>query len=110
MGNDFLIVEVDEVSNLPSAERLAVEMCHRNYGAGADGLIFVTRSQTGEADFASRIFNSDGSEAGISGNGTRCVAAYVYFKQLWQTAEVRIATAAGTKRGRLMAQSGGGFE
>lgn len=110
MGNDFLIVAVDEVEALPGAEPLAIEMCHRNYGAGADGLIFVTRARTAAADFDSRIFNSDGSEAGISGNGTRCVAAYVYFKQLWHDPEVRIHTAAGIKHGRLVARNGDRFE
>jgi diaminopimelate epimerase len=110
MGNDFLVVEVDRVSALPEAEALAIEMCHRNYGAGADGLIFVAGSRDGAADFDSRIFNSDGSEAGVSGNGTRCVAAYVYFKRLWRDEEVRIATAAGIKRGRLAAQDDCRFE
>jgi diaminopimelate epimerase len=110
MGNDFLVVEVDDVSALPDAGRLARDMCHRNYGAGADGLIFVAKTQSAAADFDSRIFNSDGSEAGVSGNGTRCVAAYVYFKQLWHDGEVRIHTAAGIKHGRLVAQNGGRFE
>ncbi|HEY9233215.1 MAG TPA: diaminopimelate epimerase [Blastocatellia bacterium] len=110
MGNDFLVVEVEGVSALPQAERLAVEMCDRNYGAGADGLIYVARAHDDEADFDSRIFNSDGSEAGVSGNGTRCVAAYVYFKQLWRGDEVRIRTAAGIKNGRLAAQDSGRFE
>src|ERR1051325_11933030 len=103
MGNDFLVIEVDDVSELPDAERLAVELCDRNYGAGADGLIFVARGKGEAADFDSRIFNSDGSEAGVSGNGTRCVAAYVYYKGLCGEPEVRIATAAGVKRGRLVA-------
>src|SRR5205807_9655450 len=110
MGNDFLIIEVDDLSAWPDAGRLAIEICNRNYGAGADGLIFVARTQSAAADFDSRIFNSDGSEAGISGNGTRCVAAYVYFKQLWQDGEVRIRTAAGIKRGRLAAHDGCRFE
>src|ERR1700754_2312581 len=84
MGNDFLIVEVDDVDRWTMAGQTAIEMCNRNYGAGADGLIFVSGARTDAADFDSRIFNSDGSEAGISGNGTRCVAAYVYFKKGWQ--------------------------
>ena len=101
MGNDFLVVEVDEVSELPDAERMARDLCDRRFGAGADGLIFVARANGPDADFDSRIFNSDGSEAGVSGNGTRCVAAYVHFKQRWHGNEVRIRTAAGVKRGRL---------
>lgn len=110
MGNDFLVIEVDEVSALPEAEQLAIELCNRNYGAGADGLIFVAKSKDEAADFDSRIFNSDGSEAGVSGNGTRCVAAYVYDKALWSDAVVRINTAAGVKRGRLASRDGHRFE
>src|SRR5215210_2397705 len=72
LGNDFLIVKVEDVSLLQSARELAQQMCDRNFGAGADGLIFVTRARHKDADFASRTFNSDGSEAGVSGNGTRC--------------------------------------
>src|SRR5689334_7444192 len=110
MGNDFLIIEVEDVALSVDAKRLAIEMCHRNYGAGADGLIFVAKADGQAADFDSRIFNSDGSEAGVSGNGTRCVAAYVYFKKLWQAEEVRINTAAGIKTGRLATQDAGRFE
>jgi diaminopimelate epimerase len=85
-------------------------MCHRNYGAGADGVVFVSRSESDDADFTSRIFNADGGEAEVSGNGTRCVAAYLYHAKLWNEAEVRIATAAGVKRGRLVARDGTRFD
>lgn len=104
VGNDFLIVQVEDALSLRSPDETARSMCHRNYGAGADGVIFVARSEDDDADFVSRIFNADGSEAEISGNGTRCVAAYLYNSKLWTEAEVRIATAAGVKRGRLVAR------
>lgn len=110
MGNDFLIIEVQDVGTLRQASDLAQRLCQRNYGAGADGIIFVTRARHSDADFASRIFNSDGSEAGISGNGTRCVAAYVCYKGLWSEPAVRIATATGVKLGRLVAREGASFE
>ena len=110
MGNDFLIIQVDDITALRTARELAQQMCHRNYGVGADGLVFVTRARHDDADFASRIFNSDGSEAGVSGNGTRCVAAYLYHKGLCGEPEVRIATAAGVKRGRLVASEGTHYE
>src|SRR5258706_1694124 len=110
LGNDFLVISVDDVSALRAARELARQMCDRNFGAGADGIVFVTRARHSDSDFASRIFNSDGSEAGISGNGTRCVAAYVYFKGRWQGAEVRINTAAGVKRERLASQNHECFE
>src|SRR6266436_9994758 len=110
MGNDFLIIEVEDIGALPDAADLTVKMCERNYGAGADGIVFVTSSTGDNSDFASRIFNADGSEAGVSGNGTRCTAAYLYHAGLWSEPQVRIATAAGVKQGRLLAREGSRFE
>src|SRR5262245_56478533 len=110
MGNDFLIVELESVASIPSAGDLTERLCERNYGAGADGVVFVAHSTHSDADFASRIFNADGSEAGVSGNGTRCVAAYVYFTGLWNKPEIRIDTAAGVKFGRLVSREGTRFE
>jgi diaminopimelate epimerase len=110
MGNDFLIIEREDIAVLENASSLAREMCDRNYGAGADGIIFVARSTNDEADFASRIFNADGSEAGVSGNGTRCVAAFVYHVNLWDKSEIRIDTAAGIKLGRLVFRHDARFE
>jgi diaminopimelate epimerase len=110
LGNDFLVVEVDDVGTLRAAREIALELCNRNFGAGADGVVFVTRARHEDADFASRIFNSDGSEAGVSGNGTRCVAAYLHHAGLWSDSEVRIATAAGVKTGRLVSREDSHFE
>ncbi|MEW6131481.1 MAG: diaminopimelate epimerase [Acidobacteriota bacterium] len=104
LGNDFLIIPVDDVSNLNSPGDLAIKMCERNYGAGADGIIFVAPSQNPNADFTSRIFNADGSEPEISGNGTRCVAAYLYHQNRWAESEVKINTVAGIKTGRLVSR------
>jgi diaminopimelate epimerase len=110
MGNDFLIVEVKDVTQLPAAGTLAREICQRNYGAGADGIVFVAPARVDDADFASRIFNADGSEAGVSGNGTRCAAAYLYHTGLWNEPAIRIDTAAGVKHGRLVSRAGALFE
>lgn len=110
LGNDFLVIDVEDITALRQAAEIARQMCNRNYGAGADGVIFVTRARHPDADFASRIFNSDGSEAGISGNGTRCLAAYLYYKKMRGVADVRIATAAGVKQGRLVGREGPRFE
>jgi diaminopimelate epimerase len=110
LGNDFLIIPVENVNHLNQPEKLAQEICQRNYGAGADGIVFVSKVQTQEAEFASRIFNADGSEAEISGNGTRCVAAYFYYKGLWAGPSIRIATVAGVKIGRLVERQGLRFD
>ncbi len=110
MGNDFLIIEVDDVGALPPESELARQMCRRNHGAGADGIVFFTRAGDWDGDFSSRIFNADGSEAGVSGNGTRCLAAYLYYEGLWSEPEIRIATAAGVKQGKFVARDGARFE
>jgi len=110
MGNDFLIIEVDDVGALPPESELARQMCRRNHGAGADGIVFFTRAGDWDGDFSSRIFNADGSEAGVSGNGTRCLAAYLYYEGLWSEPEIRIATAAGVKQGKFVARDRTRFE
>ncbi|MEW6212471.1 MAG: diaminopimelate epimerase [Acidobacteriota bacterium] len=110
VGNDFLILEVADTDALRATDEAARRLCHRNYGAGADGVIFVARSKSDDADFTSRIFNADGSEAEVSGNGTRCVAAYLYYSKLWAEADVRIATAAGVKCGRMVSREGLRFD
>ena len=70
-GNDFVVVEL---KNLRTKElkNLAVEICDRKYGAGADGMLVLEKSKI--ADIKMRIFNADGSEAEMCGNGARCVA------------------------------------
>jgi diaminopimelate epimerase len=110
LGNDFLIIPVDEVNQLEKPDELAQKMCQRNYGAGADGIVFVAPIQGEDADFASRIFNADGSEAEISGNGTRCVAAYLAYTGLCREPEVRILTVAGVKTGRFVSRQGLHFD
>ena len=110
MGNDFLIIPVENVAALRNASELARELCQRNYGAGADGIVFITRARHSDADFATRIFNADGSEAGVSGNGTRCAAAFIYYSGLWNEPTVRIATAAGVKHGKLVSRNGSQFD
>ena len=71
-GNDFLVVQsVGEERDWPA---LSQAMCHRNLGVGADGLMLILPSSS--ADFRMRLFNADGSEAEVSGNGVRCLVKY----------------------------------
>jgi diaminopimelate epimerase len=72
-GNDFLIIE-EPLAQRHHAE-LASRLCARNTGVGADGIEFLERKANG--DLFLRLFNADGSEAELSGNGTRCVAAWL---------------------------------
>ena len=78
LGNDFIIVNCLKEGG-EGKERLTTEdiarFCHRKYGIGADGIILLERSEG--ADYRMRLYNSDGSEAEISGNGLRCLALYI---------------------------------
>jgi diaminopimelate epimerase len=76
-GNDFLILE--EAAAEHAHAELARRLCWRNTGIGADGIEFLDRKANGE--FFLRLFNADGSEAELSGNGTRCVAAWLAFSE-----------------------------
>ena len=73
LGNDYLYFYEEVPSNV---EELAVKLSDRHFGVGSDGLIYICHSDV--ADFKMRIFNADGSEAKMCGNGIRCVGKYVY--------------------------------
>jgi diaminopimelate epimerase len=99
LGNDFLIVRESALRAIADDFGVfAKQICDRHFGAGADGVEVLLDSPRGAgADFEVRLFNADGGETPISGNGTRCVAAYLYLVERWEGTEVRIATGAGVK-------------
>ncbi|MCR5799334.1 MAG: diaminopimelate epimerase [Lachnospiraceae bacterium] len=92
LGNDYLYV-YDEVPE--DIEELSRKMSDRHFGAGSDGMIYITKSDI--ADFNMRIFNADGSEAKMCGNGIRCVGKYVYEKGYTDKRELKIETLSGIK-------------
>ena len=100
-GNDYLVFEGSRLAGIESLNEFARRVCDRHYGAGADGIAVVSDADEERADFAVRIFNPDGSEAGLSGNGTRCAAAYLYYRELWSKEELRLSTRSGVKLYRL---------
>ena len=79
-GNDFVIIEDShQVTGSASRRDLIKKICDRKYGIGADGLLILEKSR--HADVRMRIFNPDGSEAEMCGNGARCVASFVSTKR-----------------------------
>lgn len=96
-GNDYIVFEEQQLTSVSSLNDFARRVCDRHYGAGADGITVVSRAEDDGADFRVRIFNADGSEAGLSGNGTRCTVAYLYYRGLWSQTELRLQTRSGTK-------------
>ena len=107
-GNDYIVFEAEQLSAVTDLNEFARRICDRHYGAGADGIDVVMRSEDPGADFVVRIFNVDGSEANLSGNGTRCAAAYLHHRALWADTELRLKTRSGIKRYRLREQLGAG--
>jgi len=103
-GNDFLIVAAADASGDLSA--LAHRLCNRHNGVGADGVEWIYPDA--EADVRARLINADGSEAEISGNGTRCVAAEICSRT--EKTQVVIRTGAGLKTCRLVGKQGPVFE
>lgn len=102
LGNDFILVDNRHSSTPLITPEMAVAMCDRHFGIGADGVIFALPGQ-GDNDYTMRIFNSDGSEPEMCGNGIRCLAEFI--AQLEGNRAVgqtyRIHTLAGTMIPRL---------
>lgn len=103
IGNDYIYINCfEEVVHDP--ERLALVMSRQHFGAGSDGLILIEPSDT--ADFKMRIFNADGSEADMCGNGTRCIGKYVYERGLTNKTELTLETKGGLKQLWLDTENG----
>jgi diaminopimelate epimerase len=101
-GNDYIVFEAEHLAGVKGLNEFARAVCDRHYGAGADGIVILDRAEAEKsADFVARIFNRDGSEAALSGNGTRCAAAYLHYQGLWSREELRLSTLAGLKLYRL---------
>ncbi len=95
LGNDFIILDWEEFQEIKMpVEELAVKMCKRNFGVGADGLIVVV-PESDKADLGWLFYNSDGSVAQMCGNGMRCFAKYVLNKGYTDKHEFSVETRAG---------------
>jgi diaminopimelate epimerase len=105
IGNDFVVVnaltETLDEEHLPVLSR---KINHRKFGVGGDGLILVLPSKV--ADFRMRMFNPDGSEAEMCGNGIRCFAKYIYDRKLIPEPSVKVETLAGVKLLKLLLRGG----
>lgn len=94
LGNDYIYIDATKI-RIKNPSMLAKYMSDRHFGVGADGLILILPSS--KADFSMRMFNADGSEAEMCGNGIRCVAKFVYDKCLTDKKIITVDTKAGIK-------------
>ena len=103
IGNDYIYVNCFE-EKIADPSRLSLVMSKQHFGVGSDGLILIGPSDT--ADFSMRIFNSDGSEADMCGNGIRCLGKYVYDRGLTDKTELTVSTMGGLKKLWLTVEGG----
>jgi len=101
-GNDYIVFEAESLRGISSIEDFARKVCHRNTGIGGDGIAVLEKLENKNADYACQIINPDGSEAGFSGNGTRCAVAYLHYKNLWSDEKLKLETRSGIKNYQIL--------
>lgn len=105
LGNDYVYIDgYSRPIEIKDYSKLARKISDRHFGVGSDGLILILKSKI--ADFKMRMFNYDGSEAEMCGNGIRCVGKFVYDKKLTKKEELTIETLAGIKKLKLNIKEG----
>lgn len=103
LGNDYIYIDAIH-QKIDNESDLAQFVSNRHFGIGSDGLILICKSEI--ADFKMKMFNSDGSQAEMCGNGIRCVGKFVYDKGLTHKEEITIETLAGIKTLTLNVKNG----
>ena len=96
LGNDFVLLDGATAADIKSPSALAKTICNRRFGVGADGLVLLLPSD--KADIKMRIFNSDGSEAEMCGNASRCVALHLFRRKRVNKKQISLDTLAGIIR------------
>ena len=101
LGNDYIVINETDETVIPEESKndVCAEISQRRFNVGADGVVFACKSD--KADVRFRIFNSDGSEAEMCGNGIRCLAKYVYDKNIVKKEVMQIETMEDVKEARL---------
>lgn len=108
LGNDYIYIDCTNGQIIDNIENTAKFLSDRHFGIGADGVILITTSYV--ADFKMIMYNADGTEGGMCGNGIRCVAKYVYDKKLTDKQIITIETKSGIKTLKLYVKQGKVFQ
>lgn len=103
LGNDYVYMDCTKSGIPDNVTSLAQFVSNRHFGVGSDGLILICASEI--CDFKMRMFNLDGSEAQMCGNGIRCVGKFVYDKGLTSKTEITVETLAGVKKLKLQVEN-----
>lgn len=103
LGNDCIVVDNIKSRGVDST-RLIRKFCHRKLGIGADQLLILSKSRKQDCDFKMRVFNADGSEAEMCGNGLRCLGRYIKEANYTKKREMAIETLAGRRLVKVTAK------
>ena len=107
LGNDYIYIDCTDGTKIKNIKELTQKLSDRHFGIGSDGLILIYNSDNDNADYKMRIFNSDGSEAEMCGNGIRCVAKLIHDKNLSKKDKISIETLSGIKKVKLLEDENG---
>jgi len=102
-GNDFVLIDRTGAHTPLSYPEIAVALCDRNFGVGGDGLLVLEPAAAPGCDLAMRIFNADGSQAEMCGNGVRCVARFLHDRRAAAPRRLSIETTCGVVRTEVVA-------
>ena len=108
LGNDYVMINEFTEDIIPDEKKssLAKDLCRRGFSVGADGVIFVAPATLNGADVRFRVFNADGSEAEMCGNGIRCFAKFVYENSIISNKKISVETLGGIKEVKLKSENG----
>lgn len=108
IGNDYVVIDESQSEIIPEERKAEVceELCNRRFSVGADGVIFVSTSTRRDADIRFRIFNADGSEAEMCGNGIRCFAKFAYENDVLAREKMMVETMEDVKKLVLTVEKG----
>ncbi|MDR2543985.1 MAG: diaminopimelate epimerase [Methanobrevibacter sp.] len=107
LGNDYVVIDESQEIKITeeSKTEFSIEVCRRGFSIGADGVIFVTKTD-GKGDICFRIFNADGSEAEMCGNGIRCLSKFIYDKNIIKKDLIDVETLGGIKTVEVTSENG----
>lgn len=99
LGNDYVVIDESKAEIIPENKKpsISAELCKRRFSVGADGVIFVSPPTDENADIRFRIFNADGSEAEMCGNGIRCFGKFIYENNILNKEKIPVETLGGLK-------------
>jgi diaminopimelate epimerase len=102
LGNDFLVIDEGETKDIPEKGALARRICERHTGIGSNCLLLISVKDQEKGLINFRVFNADGTEAEVSGNGLRCAAAYLYYQNKIKASRILFSTRVGERKCELI--------